>query len=163
MASKKEYKKYITDEVLENIPKWKRQGQKDTWIYKKIGIGKTLASKWKKEHEKFKEAFENGLNDLLMDLEETLYTRAKGYFVRDKEFKLDKNGKVINDTIKVKEKFIWSDSNLQFALKKLNPERWGDNEEDRNLSDPVYLAEIFKKLPEDKLEVLMNELNKSVD
>lgn len=163
MASKKEYGEYVTKEVLENIPKWKRQGQKDTWIAKKIGIGITTLKKWKKNNASFASVFKKGTEDLLMELEETLYTRAKGSFIRDKEYMLDKNGKVIKDTIKVKEKFIWSDSNLQFALKKLNPERWGDNEEDRNLSDPVYLAEIFKKLPEDKLEVLMNELNKSVD
>jgi len=141
MAAKKHYKEYVKEEHFDLIPKWKRQGQKDDWVAKKIGIGKDLLIRWKKEHVEFRELFKKGTAELLLDLEETLYTRAKGYIKNTKEYMLDKDGKPVKSTIKVKETFIWSDSNLQFALKKLDPEKWGD-----------------KKVEEEKINIHISDL-----
>lgn len=119
----KKYEDWVTDDIKKMIPKWKRQGQKDDWIAKKIGVGKNKIIEWKKEQKEFRELFINGTTELLLELEETLYTRAKGHMVLEKEVTKDNQGR---ETIKTKEKYIWSDPCLVMALKKLDPDKWGD-------------------------------------
>ena len=141
MARKKEYKDYVTDEIKEMIPKWKRQGQKDTWICSKIGVGKDLLIKWKKEHKEFDELFKNGQAQLLLELEETLYTRAKGSLIQEREI-TNSDGR---ETIKVKEKYIWSDKCLEMALKRLAPDVWGDK---LNIDLNSESSKVFEDLKE---------------
>ena len=122
MACKKTYEDYITDEIKVLIPQWKRQGQTDDWIAKKLGVGKNKIIEWKKEQREFWELFKNGKEQLLLELEETLYTRAKGSLIQEKEITTSGG----RQTIKLKEKYIWSDKCLEMALKRLAPEVWGD-------------------------------------
>lgn len=145
MSIRKKYEDYITDEIKELIPKWKRQGQKDDWIAKKIGVGKNKIIDWKKEQKEFRELFKMGTAELLLDLEETLYTRAKGHMVIEKEITKDNQGK---ETVKTKEKYIWSDPCLSMALKKLDPDKWGDNQQEETQEEK--LKRLLEKL-DDKL------------
>lgn len=147
MAAKKHYKDYVKDEHFELIPKWKRQGQKDDWIAKKLGIGITKLKDWKNEYPSFKALFKNGTADLLLELEETLYTRARGTYVDDSDIVVKKNakGEIIETIQRKKKKFIWSDSNLQFALRKLDPKKWGDKieiEGDGDKKEPITIKVI---------------------
>ena len=143
------YKSVVTKEVKEMIPKWKRQGQTDEWIAKKIGVGKLKLIEWKKEFPNFANLFKKGKADLLLELEETLYTRAKGHYVEDEEITYNSDGSEVRKT---KKKFIWSDSNLQFALKKLDPDKWGDIKEDININIETKNASI------DKVKTTMSKL-----
>lgn len=141
MSIRKKYEDYITKEIKELIPKWKRQGQKDDWIAKKIGVGKNKIIDWKKERKEFRELFKMGTAELLLDLEETLYTRAKGHMVIEKEITKDNQGK---ETVKTKEKYIWSDPCLSMALKKLDPDKWGDNQQEETQEEK--LKRLLEKL-----------------
>jgi len=141
VSIRKKYEDYITKEIKELIPKWKRQGQKDDWIAKKIGVGKNKIIDWKKERKEFRELFKMGTAELLLDLEETLYTRAKGHMVIEKEITKDNQGK---ETVKTKEKYIWSDPCLSMALKKLDPDKWGDNQQEETQEEK--LKRLLEKL-----------------
>jgi len=147
VSIRKKYEDYITKEIKELIPKWKRQGQKDDWIAKKIGVGKNKIIDWKKERKEFRELFKMGTAELLLDLEETLYTRAKGHMVIEKEITKDNEGK---ETVKTKEKYIWSDPCLSMALKKLDPDKWGDNQQEETQEEK--LKRLLEKL-DDRLWV----------
>ena len=127
MARKYIFEEFVTDEIKELIPQWKRQGQKDEWIAKQIGIGITKLKDWKNEFPSFEALFKKGKAQLMLELEETLYTRAKGYTKSLREYRLDNNGKIIPQSIRIKETYIWSDKCLEMALRKLAPDKWGDH------------------------------------
>jgi len=156
LAAKYNYNEYITQEIKEEIPKWKRQGQTDRWIAKKLGIGITKLGEWRKEKPELAELFKKGREDLLLDLEETLYTRAKGYTRSNKEYQLDEKGRVIKSSIKVKETFIWSDSCLMMALRKLDPKKWGEKE-DLKIT-PTTISEFINNLTPEQLEEVMKNV-----
>ena len=145
------YKNTITKDVKEAIPKWKRQGQTDEWIAKKIGVGKDKIKEWKKEFPAFSALFKKGKDDLLLELEETLYTRAKGHYVEDEEITYNPDGSEVRKT---KKKFIWSDSNLQFALKKLDPDKWGDVKDDNSVN-----VTIENKISDEEVDKLLSRVS----
>lgn len=120
------FDEYVTQEIKDNIPKWKRQGQTDEWIAKNIGVGYAKLREWKKEFSAFSALFKKGKEDLMLELEETLYSRALGKNVEETETVTDGQGNVIS--VKSKTKHIWSDSNLQFALSRLDRKKWADAE-----------------------------------
>ena len=146
MARKLILEDFITDEMKENIPIWKEQGQTDAWIAKRIGVSRTKLIDWKQKNKDFDDLFKKGSRALLLDLEQTLYTRAKGHMVEEKEIFKDSNGK---QTIRLKTKYIWSDKCLEMALKKLAPEKWGDHALG-NGDTVVIIDDLRKKLSADE-------------
>lgn len=143
------YKEHINEEVLEWIRKCKQSNIPDSEICKKLNIGKDLVIKWKKEYTEFNDAFKKGREELLLDMENILYKRALGYDVDDTEVtvKKDSEGKIIETIIKKKKKHIWSDSNLQLILKRLEPDKWGDN--GNKINDEDIKIEIIGQENED--------------
>ena len=132
------YEEIVTDEIKGMIPKWKRQGQTDEWIAKKIGVSKYKIQEWKKEFSSFSSLFKKGKDDLLLELEETLYTRAKGTYIQEEEIVESPTG----TTTKFKKRYVWSDKCLEMALKKLDPDKWGDKVSVDN-DDLKKLRDIF--------------------
>lgn len=153
MARAKPYEEYVNEKTLEDIKNWKLQGQIDEWIYKKIGVGRDLAIRWKKAHKEFDDAFKKGKEELLLELEQTLYTRAKGYYITEVEeiekvdFDIDTEqtySRVVKRTKKTK--YVWSDQCLMKALSILCPEKYreGYNAEDKD----EKVASLLDKLDE---------------
>lgn len=158
------YDDYITEEVKENIPKWKKSGMNETQIAKKIGISQKKLIEWKKKYLELEQLLKQGKEELCVELENTLYKRALGYFVTDTTTeveKSEKNGK----TTKVKKikKYIWSDKCLELAVKSLIPHKFNEKFNDVDISDPEYLAKALKRLPKEKLEKIMELMEKSED
>lgn len=173
----KEYQDFVNSKVLENIKLWKKMGQTDDWVYKKIGIGKSLGIKWKKEYSEFGEVFKKGTEDLLLELEQTLYTRAVGFYATDedetKEQKYNKDFDKFEEIVTkrvVKKKFIWSDPCLMKALTRLNPHKWSDDarhkderiameKEKHSLSSKEKLIEHVANMNEGEIEQFLKVLS----
>lgn len=138
------YEDTITKEVKDLIPKWKKSGMNDKQIAKKIGISSFKLMEFKKQNSEFSNLFKRGKEDLLVELENTLYRRAFGYDVDDMEVTVekDRDGNIIKTVSKKRKRHIWSDSCLQMALKKLDFDKWGDKKEDPMTNVPKEI--VFK-------------------
>ena len=142
---------YIKKDDWYKITKWKQEGQNDDWISKQIGVGKDKLIEWKKENTEFSELFKNGRDKLLYELEQTLFTRAKGYYVTETEEEINGNGELIKE--KKKTKYVWSDNCLSMALKQLDKNKWNDKE--IGVISKENIKEILNQLtPEELDEVL---------
>jgi hypothetical protein len=119
------YEEVITQEIRDMIPKWKRMGNSDTYIAKQIGIGLTTLKKWKNTKPQFYALFAEGREQLLADLEESQYKKARGYKVQLKSYAVDsETGEVLDNVININEKYIHSDSALKNSLARLDPKHW---------------------------------------
>ena len=124
--------KYYThvQPYLKRIPIWKRQGMTDEQIAVKLGIDGATLYDYKNKHPEFSECFKTGRAELMEDLEETLFTRAKGkeYEEIKTYIEHDSNGKEKKRVEKTK-KTIHSDACLIFALKNLDRNKWRDKQD----------------------------------
>ncbi len=120
------FEDYVTDKIVEEIPKWKRAGRTDVWIAKKIGIGLTKLKEWKKQFPHFEKLFDKGREDLLQDLEESMYNLALGKIVTEKSYAVNsQTGQVLDNIVNVKEKFVQSTDMLKHSLATIKPEKYG--------------------------------------
>lgn len=133
------------------VKAWKEQGQNDDWIAKALGIGRDKLIDLKKEDSDFSDLFKNSKQNLLLELENTLFTRAKGYYVEETETTTGPNGDIIKDT--KKRKYVWSDTCLNRALSVLDRHKWNDKE--LGVISKENIKEILSQLtPEELDEVL---------
>ena len=135
---------------LDRIPKWRRQGMTEQQIWDKLNVGTSTAERYKLEYRELREALKNGKEELIENLETSLYKKAMGYeyeetkTVREK----DDNGKD-KVRIEVTKKHLAPDTGaLAFALKNLDPERWRDRH------DIEYRGEIDHKIDKELEERL---------
>ena len=157
-----QYSDIITSkDDLEFVRKAKKAGLTNEQIYKKLGIGKDLGIKWRKEVFEFGEAFKKGREELTIDLKNTLYTRALGYTKQLKEFKLDENGSIDKSTVKVKEIYVYSDACLLKSLSHLAKDEFGEIFKQEKLKAEILLLK--KKAEALQKEDPENSLSKAID
>lgn len=113
---------------LDRIPKWRNQGMTEQQIWDKLKVGTSTAERYKQDYWELREALKNGKEQLIENLEESLFKKAMGYgyeetkTVREK----DENGKD-KTRIEVTKKHLPPDTGaLAFSLKNLAPEKWRD-------------------------------------
>ena len=102
---------------LNRIPKWRRQGMTEEQICKKLDVVELM------------EALKKGKEELIEELEDSLYKRALGYEYEEiKEFiEIDEKG---NSKVKreIYKKSMHPDVGaIAFALKNLDKDNWKDN------------------------------------
>lgn len=160
---------------LERIPKWRRQGLTEKQIAKKLKIAYSSLSTFKNNFPELAEALREGKEELIENLEGSLYKRALGYeieetketvdveqkgYVKDKQgnFVKDKEDNLIPDikSKKVKKekikKHIPADTGaICFALKNLSSDKWKDKSELKHSGDkenPVEVVQVY--IPDNK-------------
>ena len=116
------YEDFITEGIREKIPKWKAAGYNDKWVAAQIGISIMTFYKWKKERPEFERLFVRGKVEFLKKLESATLKLAMGHFVQEKEYAVDGSGNVVEDIIKIKEKWKQEPGLLRMYLAKVDPE-----------------------------------------
>lgn len=116
-------------------------------VYKAMGLSKGKFDYWVKQHQEFKEAYEEGKDRQEEELFQAQRERALGSTVTEREEKDGKKG----IEIKYKEKELAGDVNAQELLfKKVNPEQYDknhvkkDNEEDQTEKILGILGELVE-------------------
>jgi len=99
-TKKKDVKKALTKEPLKKDgrgnPKYQpwmdnvakalaKEGRKDSYIYKVLGICEASGIKYKKEHPSFRKAMEDGFAEPIKIVENNLFKLASGYSVKGRE------------------------------------------------------------------------------
>lgn len=116
---------------LDRIPKWRRNGMTEAQIAKKLGIAMSSFSLYKLKHSEFSEALKNSKEELIENLEDSLYRRAMGYSYEETKIEKESDGKV--KVTKTNKELPPDVGALIFALKNLAPGKWKND--DRFISE----------------------------
>lgn len=148
---------------LDRIPKWRRQGMTEQQIWEKLNVGTSTAERYKNDYWELREALKNGKEELIENLEDSLYKRAMGYEYEETKTIIEKddNGK---DKVKLeitKKKLHPDTGALAFALKNLAPDRWKDRHDIEHAGriDHEINQELAERIEEDEdTQKILDEL-----
>lgn len=127
-GSKGKYERWLTDEGLELVTGWARQGLTDEQIAHNCGITAKTLYEWKKKYSKFCEALKNGKEVADIQVENALYKRAVGYKYQERTVEESEDG----TKIRVVTKEMAPDVTAQiFWLKNRQPDLWRDKPADK--------------------------------
>lgn len=115
---------------LEKIRRWRRDGLTEEQICNLLGVGVSTFARYKNDFEELREALKRGKEDLIGELEDSLYKKAMGFEYEEiDQFIEVVNGKEIKKIRKTTRHQAPDTGALAFALKNLAPEKWKDRRE----------------------------------
>lgn len=138
-------------QYLPEIREWTRQGMTRTDIAKKFGISRSTFYDYIAKNPDLKEALEFGFNDLLDDIEGSLYKSARGATVREKF--IDENGDVIKEFIK---ELPANQRSIEYALNNRRPEKWRNDTTSIDISLSEKMKDKLSSLNPNELVALAN-------
>jgi len=121
--------KYDTHVVpyLKRIPSWRKQGMTEEQIADKLDIAYSTLNLYKNKYSELSEAIKKGKEELIEELEDSLYKRAMGFEYEEVETWIEEVDGVQKKRIKrVKKQALPDTGALAFALKNLSPNKWRD-------------------------------------
>lgn len=124
--------KYDTHVVpyLKRIPSWRKQGMTEEQVAKRLGVAYSTLSLYKKKHSEFSEALKKGREELIEELEDSLYRKAMGYEYEEQETWIEEVDGMQKKRVKRMRKVAHPDTGaLAFALKNLAPDKWRDRQD----------------------------------
>lgn len=116
---------------LDRIPKWRRQGMTEEQICKKLDVAVSTFNVYKNDYPELTEALKKGKEELIENLEDSLYRKAMGFEYEESKVyqSKDDNGKTVQRVEKYKKQALPDTGALAFALKNLDPSNWRDKTE----------------------------------
>lgn len=133
---KSKYKTHV-EPNLEKIAHWRKDGLTEEQVAKRCGVAYSTFRTYIKKYPALMAALKKGKEDLIIEVENSLYKRAMGYEYEETEIIAKKDGNN-SKPIKVtkKKKHIVPDTTaIIFALKNLRPEKWKDKQEVEHSGD----------------------------
>lgn len=147
---------------LDRIPKLRRQGYHEEQLAKLFGVAYSTFKDYKNKYPALSDALKRGKQELIEDLEDTLYRKALGLIkVTDtkKYIKKTKNGEETRVEETIKE--IPPDTGaLIFSLKNLSPDKWKDIHETSGVSELTIAMDNFESLRTQLKNIDMKDNNK---
>lgn len=151
MSKRKRLTRYDTHVVpyLDRIPSWRKQGLTEEQIAQKLRIAYSTLNVYKERYSELSEALKKGKEELIEELEDSLYKKAMGYEYEETETWLEEVDGVQKKRVKRIKKVAHPDTGaLAFALKNLAPDKWRDRQ-DIDSSDGQLVINI-EELPRTK-------------
>ena len=115
---------------IDKIKMWKRDGYHEEQIAKMLGVAVSTFNLYKKSHSELSDTLKTGKEDLIADLEKTLYQKAKGVEYEEVKTVIEKDGQG-KDKKKIEKTKKWippDTTALIFTLKNLRPDKWRDQQ-----------------------------------
>lgn len=147
--------KYHTHVVphMDRIPSWRKQGMTEEQIAERLGIGYSTLSLYKTKNIELLEALKKGKEELIEELEDSLYRRAMGYEYEETETWLEEVDGVQKKRVKRMRKVAHPDTGaLAFALKNLAPDRWKDKRDGESQGEKYVVNILPPPRPEGEEE-----------
>lgn len=146
-------KDWETEDSLLLLRGWKRDGLDDKDIAKKVGVTAETLCRWKSRSETIRQALNKTKEIVDRDLEETMFQRAKGFFVDEKvcEYRYDENGNRVLTYEKITTKFIPGSETMQIFLAKHQiRDKWNeDKTDDDKAEQKARIAKLQKEARDD--------------
>lgn len=151
-GAKGKYEDWLTPDGLLLIRGWARDGMTDAQIWARMGIGKTLFYRIKREHVNFADAIKKGRRPVIEEVEDALYKGATGYDVEEVTEEIVDDGETKKKHIRRVKRHIPPNPALTiFALKNLKKWKFKDKPTDD-------AAKIDDAQSEDALSASLREL-----
>lgn len=110
---------------LERIPKWRRDGLTEEQICKKLDVGVSNFNRYKGQYEELREALKRGREELIEELEDSLYKRAMGFEYDEVEQWIEMYAGQERKKVRKLRKVALPDTGaIAFALKNLATDKW---------------------------------------
>lgn len=136
---------------LDRIPKWRKQGMTEEQICRKLGVGVSTWNRYKIDFRELREAIKSGKEELIEQLEDSLYKRAMGYSYDETKTIASNEGGTEKRRIEKTVRHVPPDTGaLAFSLKNLAPEKWRDSHDIRHSGGVTHDHKIEQELAEDK-------------
>lgn len=132
MKKGKRQSKYETHVLpyIDRIPSWRKQGLTEEQVAQKLGIAYSTLNVYKDNHSALSEALKKGKEELIEELENSLYKKAMGYEYEEVETWIEEVDGVQKKRVKRVKKIAPPDTGaLCFALKNLAPDKWRDRQD----------------------------------
>lgn len=111
---------------LNRIPKWRRNGMTEEQICRKLGVGVSTFNRYKDDFWELRETLKNSKEELIENLEDSLFRRAMGYSYEETKIEKESDGRAkITKTTKELAPDVGA---LIFALKNLAPGKWKNDD-----------------------------------
>lgn len=143
MAAKGKWADWVTEDGLNTIRGWARDGFSDAQIAKNMGIGKSAFYDWQQKFPEFKEAIKKGRAPVVVELEDALYKAGLGYTYEEimTEMTTDEDGNEHKHIKKIQRYARPDVVALIFALKNLKKQKFKDKPiDDVNRADDPVIA-----------------------
>lgn len=131
MARKGNYVDWLTEDGLNIVRGWARDGYSDIQLSKNIGISQSTFYEWKNRFPEFSEAIKKGRAPVVVELEDALYKAGLGFEYKEVVEEITRTGEG-DDAVEIKhrrEVTRYSQPNvtaLIFALKNLKKHKFKD-------------------------------------
>lgn len=122
---KSKYETYVKP-YLNRIPKWRRSGMTEEQICKKLGVGVSSFNRYKENFWELREALKNSKEELIENLEDSLFRRAMGYSYEETKIEKESDGRA--KITKITKELPPDVGALIFALKNLAPAKWKNDD-----------------------------------
>ena len=134
---------------LHHVLKWARDGLLEQQIAKNLGISVSCLEKYKIEHVELKEALKNGKKVLVVEIENALIKKAKGYEYEEKKVYTKNEDGVTTTYTEITKKHQPPDTAAAiFILKNKDSENYIDNPQMLELKKQEL--ELRKRLVDEK-------------
>ncbi len=140
------YKEWITQDGLDRIRGYARDGYSDAQIAKNIGISRTYFYEWLKKYPDIADALKKGREPVVVALEDALYKAGLGYeYIETVEEITQVDGEPRKHIKKITKHAPPNVAALIFALKNLKKKKFKDKPIDEvDKADDVLLATLRK-------------------
>lgn len=142
MAKHGKYRDWITQDGLNTIRGWARDGYSDTQIAKNIGVSRQQFYVWQKEYPDILDALKKGRQPVVVELEDALYKAGLGYEYEEMVEEITEvDGEQRKHIKRIKKHAPPNVIALIFALKNLKKQKFKDKPVDEiEKTDDVLLA-----------------------
>lgn len=140
--------KYITHvkPYLPEINEWSKSMTEEQ-ICKKLGVGKSAWSEYKKEYMELSEAIKKGRQDLVIELRSALIKKAIGYEYEERKYYTDETGKKrMEKTVRYSHPDVAA---INLALKNYDRDNWSNDPQMQRIREEEL--ELKKKQVEQNL------------
>jgi transcriptional regulator with XRE-family HTH domain len=125
---------------MDRIPSWRKQGLTEEQIAQKLGIAYSTLNLYKDSHLALSEALKKGKEELIEELEDSLYKKAMGYEYEEVETWIEEVDGVQKKRVKRVKKIAHPDTGaLCFALKNLAADRWKDKQDTEQMGERIIV------------------------
>lgn len=142
MAQHGKYRDWITQDGLDTIRGWARDGYSDIQIAKNIGVSRQQFYVWQKEYPDILDALKKGRQPVVVALEDALYKSGLGYeYEETVEEITEVDGEQRKHIKRIKKHAPPNVIALIFALKNLKKQKFKDKPVDEvDKTDDILLA-----------------------
>lgn len=145
------YEEWITEDGLQRLEGWARDGLTDEQIAHNIGINRATLYTWKRKYPDLKFAIEDGKKPVDFEVENSLLKSALGFeYEETKVYQVKKPDGSTENRVEKTTKYQAPNVTAQiFWLKNRKPEQWSDRKDVHHGGEVSILEDILSQIDEE--------------